>query len=142
MRRRTVLAAVAALAAGSGCSRVVGDDPVEVRVRRAGEAAVENADVYCPLSATFLEAHPALERVLSSATTAPDGEWVVTDVDRETGEALRADLRERCGQVGAVYRYDGDEYRVRVLVDGHTVQNRNSSASSEAIRRGRPQERT
>ncbi|MCD2202969.1 hypothetical protein [Halobacterium sp. KA-6] len=142
MRRRAVLAAVAALAAGSGCSRVVGEDPVEVRVRRASEAAVENADVHCPLSAPFVEAHPALERVLTSATTAPDGEWVVTDVDRETGEALAADLRKRCGQVDAVYHYEDDEYRVRVLVEDNSTQNRNSSASSEAIRRGPPQKRT
>lgn len=115
---------------------------MEVRVRRASEAAVENADIHCPLSAAFVEAHPALERVLSSATTAPDGEWVVTDVDRETGEALAADLRKRCGQIDAVYQYEADEYRVRVETDDGGVGNRNSSASSEAIRRGRPEERT
>lgn len=142
MRRRAVLAAVAALAAGSGCSEVVGENPVEVRARRASETAVENANIHCPLSAPFVEAHPALERVLSSATTAPDGEWVVTDVDRETGEALAADLRKRCGQVDAVYQYEDDEYRVRVETDGGGVENRNSPASSEAIRRGRPQKRT
>lgn len=142
MRRRSVLAAVAGLAAGSGCLQVVGSNPVEIRVRRAGEAAVEDADTHCPLSAPFVEAHPALQRVLTSATTAPEGEWVVTDVDRETGEALAADLRKRCGQVDAVYRYEGDEYLVHVLVESGSARNRNSSASSEAIRRGRPEERT
>ncbi|GAA0261578.1 hypothetical protein [Halobacterium noricense] len=142
MRRRTVLAAVAALAAGSGCSRMVVEDPVEVRVRRASEAAVENADTHCPLSAPFVEVHPALERVLSSATTAPDGEWVVTDVDRETGEALAADLRKRCRQVDAIYHYEDDEYRVRVETGDGGAGNRNGSGSSETIRRGRPQERT
>ncbi|MCG1004295.1 MULTISPECIES: hypothetical protein [Halobacterium] len=113
MRRRSVLAAAAALAAGGGCLDVVGENPVEVRARRASDSAAENATA-CTLSASFVESHSALERVLKSATTAPDGEWIVTDVDRKTGDALAAALRERCGRGDAVYRYDGDAYRVRV----------------------------
>ncbi|MGB9964547.1 hypothetical protein [Halobacterium sp. CBA1126] len=137
MRRRAVLAAVAALAAGSGCLQVVGDGPVEVRVRRATEAA----GTHCTLSASFVDAHPALGRVLTSAKTAPEGEWVVADVDRQTGEDLAAALRDRCPRVDAVYHYEGGEYRVRVTdADGDRVTP-NGSASSEAIRRGPPEER-
>jgi hypothetical protein len=141
MRRRSVLAAVAALAAGSGCARVLGEDPIEVRVLRASGERADGGDERCVLSVAFVESHPVLERLLSSAETAPAGEWVTSGVDRETGERLAADLREHCqaNADDAVYRYDGEEYRIRVEAnDGDALLG--ASPSSEAIRGARAQD--
>lgn len=150
MRRRSVLLGIATLAAGSGCSRVVGEDPVEVRVMRA-EAPGE-ATAHCDLSASFVTDHPVLERVLESAATAPEGEWVVAGTDVETGDQLLADLRSHCDDPGGVYHYEGDAYRVRVQTnDGTTLTPAAArdataapaaSTNTEAIRGVRPDEST
>lgn len=150
MRRRSVLLGIAALAAGSGCARVVGEDPIEVRVMRS-EAPGE-ADAHCDLSESFVAEHPVLDRVLESAATAPEGEWVVAGTDEETGEQLQADLHDYCGNPGGVYHYEDDAYRVRVQTnDGTTLTPTaasdataapSASGNTEAIRGVRPDEST
>jgi hypothetical protein len=145
MRRRSVLLVVGALAAGSGCSRVVGEDPVEVRVKRP--ETPHEADAICDLSDSFVAQHPVLDRVLESAATAPEGEWVVAGTDQETGEQLQADLHTYCEEPGGVYHYDEYVYRVRVQTnDGTTLTPAATSdaagapaafTNTEAIRSGR-----
>lgn len=115
MRRRSVLAGILVLAAGSGCTRAVSDDPVDVRVMRVGDADVESADGQCRVSDSFLGDHHVLQRTLESAETAPDGEWVTDDTDRSTGAAIADALRDRCEADADSYRYDGDHYRIRVV---------------------------
>ncbi|MFB6072133.1 MAG: hypothetical protein ABEJ88_04105 [Halobacterium sp.] len=133
MRRRTVLAGVAALAAGSGCARAVGSDPVTVRVKRPTEDRLAGADERCVLRSSFVEDHPVLERVLSSAKTAPRGEWVTTGTSRKVGEALAADLRSHCEHPGSLYVYGDAAYVVRVTEDDRRLL-LEGSARSEAIR--------
>lgn len=139
MRRRAVLASVAALAAGSGCARLLGNGPVKVRVMRAPGEQASDARHHCTFQSSFVESHPILERVLSSAASAPEGEWVTTDTNREQGEQLAADLRGECGPEGAVYHFDGGNFLVRVDAGDELLFPRNSTGS-EAIR-GTPSER-
>lgn len=133
MRRRTVLAAVGALATGSGCARVLGTDPIRVRVMRAPDDRVENATRHCTLDVEFVENHPVLERVVSSSTTAPRGEWVTAGTELDVGKALAADLREHCEEVGGIYHFDGERFVVRVEKNGEPMLDGNSSRS-ETIR--------
>jgi hypothetical protein len=142
MRRRTVLAAIGALAAASGCSRVLGEEPVRVRVKRASESRAENADTHCGLAESFVVDHPILERVMSSAKTAPVGEWVTTGTDHETGEAIVADLESHCDGADSVYHYDDEAFVVSVRKDGESMFTERTSPSSEAIRRARPDDTT
>ncbi|WP_232703203.1 hypothetical protein [Halobacterium wangiae] len=138
MRRRTVLAAVGVFALGSGCSWVLADDAVRVRVMRAPEDRVEDADAHCGLGESFVVDHPVLERVLTSAKTAPAGEWVTTGTNRKTGELIVSDLREHCDGGGDVYHYDGDTFVVSVERNGESMFPDRSSPSSEAIRAALP----
>ena len=142
MRRRTVLAAIGALAAGSGCSRVLGDDPVRVRVKRAAESRAENADTHCGIEESFVVDHPVLERVLASAKTAPVGEWVTSGTNRKTGELIVSDLEEHCERVGGVYHYDGETFVVSVEWNDESMFAESTSPSSEAIRGARPDSST
>jgi len=137
MRRRRVLASVAALAAGSGCARVLGSDPVKVRVMRAPEDRRENATRHCALEADFVASHSVLERVLDSASTAPRGEWVTAGASRDVGEALAADLRDHCEHPGGLYHFDEETFVVRVEENGDRLIDP-TSTSSEAIRAHRP----
>ena len=102
MRRRTVLAGVASLAALGGCSRVFGSDAVRVRVMRADDERVQNAEAHCTLSESFVADNPILERLLEAARDAPTGEWVTTGADRETGEVLLAAVEQHCDQQDGV----------------------------------------
>ena len=142
MRRRTVLAAIGAFAVGSGCSQVLGDKPVRVRVKRAAESRVENADTHCGIAESFVVDHPVLERVLVSAKTAPVGEWVTAGTNRKTGELIVSDLEEYCERVGGVYRYDDETFVVSVERNGESMFAESASPSSEAIRGARPDSST
>lgn len=142
MRRRAVLAAVGALAVGSGCSRVLGEDPVRVRVMRASESRAENADTHCGLAKSFVVDHPVLERVLTSAKTAPVGEWVTTGTNRKTGELIVSDLGEHCERMDGVYHYGDETFVVSVERNGESMFPQENSPSSEAIRGPRPDDST
>jgi len=138
MRRRTVLAAVGSLALSSGCSQILGDDPVRVRVMRAPADRAEDAGAHCALANSVVVDHPVLERVLTSATTAPRGEWVTKGTDRETGERIAADLQEHCDSLGGVFHYADDTFVVAVELNGESMFSDSNSPSSEAIRAPRP----
>ncbi|MFC3477673.1 hypothetical protein [Halobacterium litoreum] len=137
MRRRRVLASVAALAAGSGCARVLGSDPVRVRVMRAPEDRADGETRHCALEADFVADHPVLERVLDSASTAPRGEWVTTGTARDVGDSLAADLRAHCDNPGGLYHFGEETYAVRVEENGERLVEP-ASTSSEAIRGRQP----
>lgn len=93
----------------------------------------------CGLSESFVRDHAVLERVLESATTAPEGEWVVADTDRQTARQLLDDLRAHCGEATGVYRFADTRYRLRVQTSDGTPLG-SASASSEAIRSARAEE--
>jgi hypothetical protein len=123
MHRRRALGALAsgALAATAGCLGFLSGESVRVRVKRPPEDRAAAAERHCAVEQSFVADHPVLERVLDAAATAPREEWVSTDIDRETGETLAADLRDHCEAVGGVYHYDGGNYVVRVEDSGETL---------------------
>jgi hypothetical protein len=139
MRRRAVLAGVGALATLGGCSRLLREDPIDVRVMRVAGDDAEDAAANCRVTQSFVQSHPVLERVLESARNAPTGEWVTAGTDRSTGETLVADLHDHCDSPGGVYHFDGQAYRVRVETNGGNSVTP-TSASSEAIRGRHPED--
>lgn len=107
---------------------------------RAPEDRIADATRHCTLPAAFVENHPVLERVLSSATTAPRGEWVTAGTDRDVGETLADDLRAHCEYPVDLHHYSGDRFVVRVEENGEPILAGNSTRS-EAIRGGQPTDR-
>jgi hypothetical protein len=123
MHRRRALGALAstALAATTGCLGLLSGESVQVRVKRPPEDRAASAERHCIIERSFVTDHDVLERVLDAAADAPREEWVSTDIDRETGETLAADLRQHCDAVGGVYHYDGGNFVVRVEDNGETL---------------------
>ena len=126
-RRRVLARAGGSLAAtlatsgclGSGWNPLAEEDGMRVRARAATGT---ETDTRCRLSADFVDAHPALKRVLTQAadrgsdewaSTQVSDEWASTQVSIETGESLGDALHRHCeGQTRGIYKYRGDWYFV------------------------------
>ncbi|MFB6136172.1 MAG: hypothetical protein ABEJ04_05395 [Halobacteriaceae archaeon] len=112
MRRRALLAAAAATAAGSaGCLGFLSEKPMLLRARRADG---DETDVRCVLSDDVVDAHPALDDVLRMADAQRSDGWVTRDVTRDRAEKVVAALERTCEETGGLYRYGGNWYFVSV----------------------------
>ena len=149
--RRRLLRAGASLAAlaTAGCLGSVSNPFGEesgMRVR-ARPATGSETDTRCRLSPEFVDAHPALERVLAEAAEGRSDEWATEQVTVDEGESLGDALHRHCeGETRGLYGYRGEWYFVSLRYEdpddhGHSADGGGGHGTGthghERVRRGR-----
>ena len=114
---------------------------------RARAATGNETDTRCRLSPAFVDAHPALKRVLAEAAEGRSDEWATEQVTVDEGESLGDALHRYCeGETRGLYEYRGKWYFVSLRYEdpddhGHPADGGGGHGSGThghgRVRRGR-----